>query len=157
MSIYEKQFKKIEDPGEDDGQKVIAIEHLTSSGKERRPSGRRLAEEFAPRFEQMLKSESPKVRSALVKALGSFAIKFYASSIIHLLDDPNAEVRGTVIWALDQMDARRYRPKIEEIKSDSSQLILRDENFRMRELTVGELAKEVLEKWDFIEKKKDDF
>ncbi len=157
MSLYEDYFRKIEAPEMDDGQKVLAIELLTSTGKELQPSRRRLAEEFAPRFEKILHAKSPKVRAAIVKALGSFGIKFYAASIVPLLDDEDGEVRGMVVWALDQLDARQYRFRIEKLKYDSAQFIIQDEKFQIRNLTVSGLVKEILEKWDFIDKKKDDF
>jgi hypothetical protein len=118
MGIYENYFKKIENPEIEDRRKVLFIESLASTGKELQPFNRRLAEEFAPRFEQLLRIESPKVRAAIVKALGSFGIKYYATLIIPLLDDSDAEVCGAVIIALDKMDARIYHSRIKRLEHD---------------------------------------
>ena len=138
----------------DPEERLMAIGMLENRGVEPLLSGKQLAAEFAPYIAECTNDGEWRIREAAAKALGTFGIKYYSKFVVHLLNDPEGQVRGTTAWALDRMNAREYRKNMEQLKFDKSRCLVWKDG-KLKKASVSELAREIIAKWDFLDKKSD--
>jgi len=75
--------------------------------------GRSANSEWAPIVIENFTHDSPEIRLEAAQAAGLLAVQSAAAHLLHLIDDPEQEVRQAAIWALSEIGGLDARAAIE--------------------------------------------
>jgi len=92
-------------------------------------------------------------RKEVTWAIGEIAtkspelVKYAFPHLLSFLNDPDASVRGYAAWSLGKFGRKEAKEKLNKIKEDRHKIKIYEDG-RIKEKTVGEIAKEAIENID---------
>ncbi|MFN2145141.1 MAG: HEAT repeat domain-containing protein [Anaerolineales bacterium] len=78
-------------------------------------AGRSANEQFIPQVIEHLNHDSPDVRREAVEASGLLSAQQAATHLLHLIDDPEDEIKFAAIWALSEIGGLDARAALESL------------------------------------------